>query len=291
MTLLKKNLTFTQATTTEQTVKRGRGRPRKNPLEIVEASSESKRGRGRPRKNPEIAFLQDESENSQSKRGPGRPRKNFEKSIDLLVQKEDTASEVENASLAVLKRGRGRPRKHPIKDTSANPMNETDQPKRGRGRPRKNPEIVKKSNDIVFMSAKSEFIEDKPFQFVLNENITDKTPHEILIENETKRQRIVSFKVGSNSDNVYKPSISHLANAFSVEYTEKGRNFTFNSNIGDKITIEYPQNWRRTEEWIIDDINYENGDLRLKHYIEGYYASSNYIVGPTIYGLKIKKVS
>jgi len=54
--------------------KRGRGRPRKNPIE------QQKRGRGRPRKNPIEQQTQSKPANNlplfQQKRGRGRPRKN-----------------------------------------------------------------------------------------------------------------------------------------------------------------------------------------------------------------------
>ena len=79
--------------TESQTVKRGRGRPRKevDPNEVVEV--EEKRGRGRPRKEVGEEELANEGE----KRGRGRPRK-------IVIE------EVEEAE----KRGRGRPRLTPI---------------------------------------------------------------------------------------------------------------------------------------------------------------------------------
>lgn len=54
--------------------KKGRGRPRKNPLPpAYQEVSEQKRGRGRPRKNP---LPEIEQEIVEQKRGRGRPRKN-----------------------------------------------------------------------------------------------------------------------------------------------------------------------------------------------------------------------
>jgi len=68
--------------------KRGRGRPRKNPIERQTQSKpandlppfQQKRGRGRPRKNPIEQQTQSKPANDlplfQQKRGRGRPRKN-----------------------------------------------------------------------------------------------------------------------------------------------------------------------------------------------------------------------
>ena len=83
-------------------VKRGPGRPRKNPLP---EEPQMKRGPGRPRKNPL-------PEQPAVKRGPGRPRKN-----------------PLPAEAGAVKRGPGRPRK--------NPQPEAAPVKRGPGRPRK----------------------------------------------------------------------------------------------------------------------------------------------------------
>ena len=82
-----------------QEEKRGRGRPRKNPLpkeplpvteqEVVEP----KRGRGRPRKNPlsDNSLLDIEQETIEPKRGRGRPRKNpiLEEQDDYIENNED----------------------------------------------------------------------------------------------------------------------------------------------------------------------------------------------------------
>lgn len=86
-----------------QEEKRGRGRPRKNPLpeeskEIIEPKS----GRGRPRKNP---LPQESQEIVEPKPGRGRPRKNPLLENPLPVIEQETAEP---------KRGRGRPRKNPL---------------------------------------------------------------------------------------------------------------------------------------------------------------------------------
>lgn len=70
--------------------KRGRGRPRKNPLPTEEETAAPKRGRGRPRKNP----LPTEEEEVTPKRGRGRPRKNVESEevnlFDLVGEENDS---------------------------------------------------------------------------------------------------------------------------------------------------------------------------------------------------------
>jgi hypothetical protein len=280
----------------QSTTKRGPGRPRKNPLTVGvvvkndSQSSEPKRGRGRPRKNPLSVgvVVKNDSQSSEPKRGRGRPRKN-PMSVDVLVNSVHQSSEP--------KRGRGRPRKNPETVSNVSQTSELNEDfsstaKRGRGRPKKNVAQEQKNVDLVLISSNINLQEDKKqTDFVLDKSIVNKTEHENLIEQEKKRQKIINFKVGSNADNVSKPSINHLPNAYSIDYTDSGRVFTFLCNIGDKIVIEYPQNWRRTEEWIIDRIDYENGDLLLKHSIDGFYASCNFIVGPIIYGVKIKKVN
>lgn len=93
-----------EPTATVVPIKRGPGRPRKNPVD-ANAAAPVKRGPGRPRKNPVEASA------APVKRGPGRPRKN----------------PVE-ASAAPVKRGPGRPRKNPVDAAHA--------AKRGPGRPK-----------------------------------------------------------------------------------------------------------------------------------------------------------
>lgn len=126
--------------------KRGRGRPRKNPIVTESKTSDVKRGRGRPRKNPAV------ENNSGTKRGPGRPRKN--PIVDTTTVKRSVGRPRKNPTDTVAtteaKRGRGRPRKNPIADTTTEKRsvgrprkNPTDtvaitEAKRGRGRPRKN---------------------------------------------------------------------------------------------------------------------------------------------------------
>ncbi len=76
--------------------KRGRGRPRKNPIEQTESEPDNdvpllqeKRGRGRPRKNP-IEQTESEPDNDvpllQEKRGRGRPRKTVELEIKTKLK-------------------------------------------------------------------------------------------------------------------------------------------------------------------------------------------------------------
>jgi len=73
--------------------KRGRGRPRKNPIEQQTQSKpkdlplvEQKRGRGRPRKNPIEQQTQSKPKDLpllQQKRGRGRPRKTVESEVQI----------------------------------------------------------------------------------------------------------------------------------------------------------------------------------------------------------------
>lgn len=122
----------------EETVKRGRGRPRIHPLTTEEgcASIEVKRGRGRPRIHPVVeaianAEFSDESGSEQVKRGRGRPRIH-----PIAPPRGDVELEVE-LNPENLKRGRGRPRKYAKCEDEWSDNEEC--PKRGRGRPRKYP--------------------------------------------------------------------------------------------------------------------------------------------------------
>ena len=94
--------------------KRGRGRPRKEPLLEVPAQTSPVRGRGRPQKEP----LLERTAQTSPARGRGRPRKNSLTEIPAQI------SPV---------RGRGRPRKEPSLERTAQTS-----PARGRGRPRNN---------------------------------------------------------------------------------------------------------------------------------------------------------
>jgi len=108
--------------------KSGPGRPRK--LDAAELDKialsrsandfplfQQKRGRGRPRKNPVETENQDLNKHtatllSLQKRGPGRPRKN---PIEQQTQSEPAGD------FLIHKRGRGRPRKNPVE--TENQMN------------------------------------------------------------------------------------------------------------------------------------------------------------------------
>ncbi|KAK3137798.1 hypothetical protein QOZ80_5AG0360660 [Eleusine coracana subsp. coracana] len=134
------------SSTTSLTEKRGRGRPRKRPLETqatetgIIAALVEKRGPGRPRKKNPSAPLSVETESvamSGYKRGRGRPRKR-------QLETETTETEIIAALVekrGPQKRGPGRPRKE---NPSAPLSVETESVamsgyKRGRGRPRKRP--------------------------------------------------------------------------------------------------------------------------------------------------------
>jgi len=111
---------------------------------------EPKRGRGRPRKNPieQQSKPVDDVPLLEPKRGRGRPRKN---------PIEQQSKPVEDVPLLEPKRGRGRPRKNPIEQQSK-PANDVPlfQQKRGRGRPRKTveSEIQNKSKENYSLDLK-----------------------------------------------------------------------------------------------------------------------------------------
>lgn len=212
-----------------------------------------------------------------SKRGRGRPRKNFslELSASPAVIKENVSKE---------KKGRGRPKKNNTSATSNNNSVEEQNP------------FLKKSvssndsnvNNLNTASANviTNFLdEDLDQKFSGVSNLTE---HEQLIQNEKKRYLRTAFKP-SSAEMVTKRKIKHLQDAISIEVTENGRNVILNCKVGDTIFIQYPQPWRETNEWLIKDIDYENGNLSLKNLDQLCYGLSNYIIGPTIWGIKIKK--
>lgn len=135
-----------QPQSSEQEVKRGRGRPPKAAsasqatpeapaaapaTPAPTAGSEPKRGRGRPRKNPEVVT----ESSAEPKRGRGRPRKNpTPAAAPVAAPEPPRVAPVEKPVAAEQpRRGRGRPRKSPEAAPEI-----PDTPKRGRGRPRKN---------------------------------------------------------------------------------------------------------------------------------------------------------
>jgi len=86
--------------------KRGRGRPRKNPIEqrskpVDDFPVEEKRGRGRPRKNPieQQSKPVDDSPLLQEKRGRGRPRKTVESEIQTKINENDVSDIKEKLKL------------------------------------------------------------------------------------------------------------------------------------------------------------------------------------------------
>ncbi|KAF1951431.1 hypothetical protein CC80DRAFT_538911 [Byssothecium circinans] len=102
-------------------VKRGRGRPRKNPNAPPSPPKDPnapKRGRGRPRKDPNVPAPPPRAPDAPKL---GRPRKNPTESPPVK-------------SLKVAGRGRGRPRKEAVEPS---PAVDPAAPVRGRGRPKK----------------------------------------------------------------------------------------------------------------------------------------------------------
>jgi hypothetical protein len=105
----KATTTTTPVTVTDTApVKRGPGRPRKNPEAITASAPVVKRGPGRPRKNPEAVIV------PPAKRRPGRPKGSKNKPKTTTT----TTATVTTATAPVVKRGPGRPRKYPIMGTT-----------------------------------------------------------------------------------------------------------------------------------------------------------------------------
>jgi hypothetical protein len=213
----------------------------------------SKRGRGRPRKNVTIELSSSinviQENVSKEKKGRGRPKKNS----NSTVSKSNNATEEINPFL-----------KKSVSSTEPN-INTIN--------------ITEKNTIINFLD------EDLDQKF---SNISNLTEHEKLIQDEKRRYLRSAFKP-SSAEMVTKRKIKHLQDAVFIEVTENGRNVLFNCKVGDTIFIQYPQPWRETNEWLIKDINYENGNLSLKNLDQLCYGLSNYIIGPTVWGIKIKK--
>lgn len=218
---------------------------------------------------------------------------------------------IQTTNLQQEKRGRGRPKKIVVQNISivqnGQQPNLSQQEKRGRGRPKKiieqnielkNDKVTESIKNIQSANSMEEFHSTekkiihiptlKEEEYQKNSSIKS-TYHESIIYEEFKQQKSRNYQMSMSKEGVWKQNISKLQDAYVIKLTEFGREFTFTSKVGEKILIEYPQNWRKTETWIIDEINESTGDLRLKHFTEGYYGGANYITGPTIYGIKIKK--
>lgn len=259
--------------------KRGRGRPRKNPetvavVKVQPVNSGEKRGRGRPRKNPEGLVTVKPIMNTavttttDTAKKRGRPRKvdQIATAREELLQKEST---LENLTI---KRGR------PSKEDSAN--KELDE------KFEKEKELFNKS----FKDEGSTYVQIPTLaelDYQKNQEVKT-TAHELIIAEEIERQKEKSFRFKMTNNSVPKPNLNKHEDAFYIKNTPEGREITLLVDVGDKILVEYPQNWRRTEVWVIDEVS-ENGNLRLKNFENSYYGAINFITGPTVYGLKIKK--
>jgi hypothetical protein len=115
-------------TSTECIVKRGRGRPRKNPIVteikpiITSTECVVKRGRGRPRKNPivtevkPIIDIKSKGEVIVVKRGRGRPRKNG-LVVGVKHKKNEVLDKEERKERAIKKKAEGKKEWHRIEKT------------------------------------------------------------------------------------------------------------------------------------------------------------------------------
>lgn len=163
--------------------------------------------------------------------------------------------------------------------------------------PKKDVDNVKKEMHIAEINF--DLIEDAPNFVEIPENKEKvyqqnndnlKTVHELIINNELNKFKCRRFRIDIGVK-VEKPNINSLEDAVQVSYEENGRTFTLTSFIGEKVLIEYPQKWRTTDVWLIQEINQETGNVKIKNLNEQYYSFINFITGPTVYGLKIKKVN
>lgn len=285
-----------------------RGRPKgsknKNRKEIMKGAvvvNSAPKKRGRPRKNPEAAVtVKVQPVNSGEKRGRGRPRKNPE---GLVVVKPIVNTSTETVSDAPKKRGRPRKvdqiaaaREEMLQKESTVLDNLTIK----RGRPSKE-DSIKKDLDEKFEKEKELFnktFKDEGSTYVQIPTLAEveyqknqevkTTEHELVIAEELERQKDKSFRFKMTNNSVPKPNLNKHEDAFYIKHTPEGREITLLVDVGDKILVEYPQNWRRTELWVIDEVS-DNGNIRLKNFENNYYGAINFITGPTVYGLKIKK--
>lgn len=287
--------------------KKTRGRPKgsknKNRKEIVKSAvviNSAPKKRGRPRKNPEAPVaVKTQPQNSGEKRGRGRPRKNPEGLVNVkIVATSATPSGSEG------QKKRGRPRKTDQIAAAREEMLQKDSVLENltikRGRPSKE-DKVKSELDEKFEKEKELFnktykFEDSTYvqvptiaelEYQKNQEVKT-TTHELIIAEEIERQKEKGFRYKMSSNSVPKPNLNKHEDAFYINNTPEGREITLLVDVGDKVLVEYPQNWRRTEVWIIDEVS-DNGNIRLKNFENSYYGATNYITGPTVYGLKIKK--
>lgn len=268
-------------------IKRGRGRPKgsksSNPKEkVIVLVNGEKRGRGRPRKD------QTNIEKIKVETTPSLPIvkiKTIAANIPVLSQSNET-------STIVVKRGRGRPRKD-----GSNPPQEKVVSQVTIKREKKKDELDEKfeKERAQFLAAhtneSSKFVHIPTLvEIEYQKNTQVKTSaHELIIAEEIQKQKDKPFRHIMSNAGVSKPNITKLQDVCYINHTDEGRHISFNAEVGDEIIVEWPQNWRKTETWRIDEINEESGNVRLKNTEEFYYGGINFITGPTVYGIKIKK--
>lgn len=257
-----------------------RGRPRKNPEAVIVVKSQpqnsgEKRGRGRPRKNPEglvtvkVVATSVTPSGSEAPKKRGRPRKSDQIAVarEEMLQKEET---LENLTIK-----RGRPSKE---DSIKNDLDEKFQKEKDQF----NRAFNKDENSTYVQIPTLAELDYQKTQEVKT------TQHELIIAEEIERQKDKAFRFKMSNNSVPKPNLNKHEDAFYIKNTSEGREITLLVDVGDKILVEYPQNWRRTELWVVDEVS-DNGNVRLKNFESSYYGAINYVTGPTVYGLKIKK--
>lgn len=80
-------------------------------------------------------------------------------------------------------------------------------------------------------------------------------------------------EVGSSCSSAWKPKISKYADAIiKVEGID-----VFVPEVGDKVVIEYPEDWQDSVYGTVKYINEETGDFRVWNERKTYYTSSNFI--------------
>lgn len=185
---------------------------------------------------------------------------------------------------------RGRPKGSKNKQKELIVENNTTTPKKYIDNVKKEVHIPDTSFDLIEDAPSFVEIPENKEKVFQQNNDNLKTNHELIINSELNKFKCRRFRIDIGVK-VEKPNINSLEDAIEISYEENGRTFRLTSFIGEKVLIEYPQKWRTTDVWLIQEINQETGNVKIKNLNEQYYSFINFITGPTVYGLKIKKVN